>query len=188
MAGLPAPGDFEGWINLLARNSNRRRQARAHLLTAGPTALPAIRRGMHNPNPAVRRGCTSLLDQLVDDDSVPDLVAALDDDDLEVRARALHALACDQCTQGSCRPGEELFVPKAIAFVRHHPDADLRAKAIDALGRVYRRLNDDELRGEVADALLDAADRDPHPGVRNAAHMRTRRIRSLTALRANPRP
>lgn len=105
----------------------------------------------------VRRLCVSLLDQLVDDDGLPDLVAALDDDDAGVVRRALHALACDQCKQNACTPGDELFVPRALGLVREHPDVDVRAGAIDALGKAAGR------RAAVADLLADAGagERDP---------------------------
>lgn len=171
MPKSPAANDLDGWVRQLASDS-RRRDAKQHLLQAGSRALPAIRRGLSHPKPAVRRACTSLLDQLVDDAAIPDLVAALDDDDPDVCRRALHALACDRCKQNECRPGEELFVPKALEFVRDHPNPDVRAGAIDALARVASR------RPDVAEALLVAAARDPHPGVRNMAHLRTRKLRA----------
>jgi HEAT repeat protein len=123
----------------------------------------------------VRRTCVNLLDQLVDEESLPDLVAALDDPDPTVCARALHALACEQCKQNECRPGDDLFVPKALEFVRSHADPDIRAAAIGALGRIAYR------RRDVADALLVAAERDPNPDVRNIARLRTRRLAAQTS-------
>ena len=118
----------------------------------------------------VRRMCVSILDQLVDEESLPDLIGALDDDDPEVCRRALHALACDQCKQNACRPGEELFVPRALEFLRTHPNPDIRAAAIDALGRVTAR------RPDVAAALVAAGESDRNAGVRNMARRRTRRL------------
>jgi HEAT repeat protein len=164
MHGTPAGGDYDGWVRLLGRDGTRQR-ARRHLLQAGPPAVPALRRGLEHHDPTVRRMCVGLLDHLVDEASVPNLVAALDDDDPVVQARALHALACDTCKQGSCRPGEDLFVPRALDLLDHH-DPDLRAAAIDALGKVAGH------RPEVAAALRDAGTRDPHPGLRSMARRR----------------
>ncbi|MBA3653672.1 MAG: HEAT repeat domain-containing protein, partial [Actinobacteria bacterium] len=81
-----------------------------------------------------------------------------------------HALACDQCKQNECRPGDDVFVPKALAFVRAHPNPDVRAGAVDALGRVVDR------RPDVADALIAAGKSDPNAGVRNMARQRTRHL------------
>jgi HEAT repeat protein len=118
----------------------------------------------------VRRVCVSILDQLVDAASLPDLVAALDDPDTEVCRRALHALACEQCKQGECRPGDELFVPRALELLRDHPDADIRAGAADALGRIAYR------RPDALAAVRAAASNDPHAGVRNMARSRLHRF------------
>ena len=116
----------------------------------------------------VRRTCVSILDHLVDDESLPKLVAALDDPDPEVCKRALHALACDQCKDGACRPGEDLFVPRAIEIARHHVNPDLRAGAIDTLGKVVRR-------ADVAAVLALIADTDPDAGLRAMAEQRLQR-------------
>lgn len=113
-------------------------------------------------NPAVRRGCVNLLDRFIDDETLPDLVTALDDGDHGVRARVLHALACDACKTGQCRPGEELWVPRALHWLSE-PDADLRASAIDALGRVA------DHRPEVATALRVVAENDAEKGLRGMA-------------------
>src|SRR5918997_305587 len=132
MRRAPAPNDFDGWVSQLAYSSYRQR-ARIHLLTSGRSAVPALRRGLRHDNVVVRRQCVRIFDQLADDESLPHLVAALDDDDPGVRARALHTLACDRCKQGECRPGEDLWVPKALDLLRDE-NPDLRAAAIDALG------------------------------------------------------
>ena len=153
MRRVPAGSDFDGWVALLAV-STRRQAARRHLMGIGARAVPAIRRGVHHDDPVVRRACVSMLDQLLDDDAIPDLVAALDDSDAEVVGRALHSLACDACTKGSCRPSDDLWVGRAIELAGHH-DVDLRAKAIDALGKAAGR------RADVGDVLLAIADREP---------------------------
>jgi HEAT repeat protein len=166
MSRAPAANDFDGWVAQLA-HSTRRQEAKWYLRGVGSPAVPAIRRGLRHPKPMVRRVCVSILDQLVDEASLPDLIAALDDPDPEVVRRALHALACDQCKQGECRPGDEAFVPRALELLRVHPDPDIRAGAADALGRVAFR------RPDVMLALRDAGDRDPNAGVRNIARSRS---------------
>lgn len=158
----PAGGDYDAWVRLLARGATRQR-AKRHLWGCGPRALPALRRGLDHPDPNVRRVCVNLLDHFVDDAAVPDLVAAVDDPDPTVAARALHALACDACKEGACRPGEDLFVPRAIERLDPATDPKIRASAIDALGKVAGH------RPDAAAALRDVALHDPDPGLRAMA-------------------
>lgn len=171
MSNAPDAHDYDGWVARLGRPSCRP-EAKWHLRTAGVDALPAIRRGLHHPKAIVRRTCVNLLDALVDEDSLPDLVGALDDEDPTVASRALHALACEACKQGACRPDEDLFVPRALTLLRTSPNPDIRANAVNALGRIAHR------RPDVAAALVDAAEHDRNAGVRNVARMRTRRLRA----------
>src|ERR1700730_17335301 len=161
MSRLPASTDFDRWVAQLA-NSERRQRAKIYLREAGQAAVPAVRRGMHHPKPTVRRLRTSILDHLADEAAFVDLVAALDDEDPEVLKRALHALACDQCKENECRPGEALFVPRALA-VLHHPSADVRASAIDTLGKVVAR------RPDVAEAPAPVAQAHCGSGTRDMA-------------------
>ena len=171
MSRAPDAHDYDGWVAQLARPS-RHQEAKWHLRNVGSGALPAIRRGVHHRKAVVRRACVNLLDALVDEESLPDLVAAIEDEDPSVASRALHALACEACKTGACRPNEDLFVPRALEILRSHPNADVRANAVNALGRLARR------RPDVAAALIEAAEHDHHPGVRNIARMRTRRFRA----------
>jgi HEAT repeat protein len=170
MRRAPAGDDFDGWVRALAHPQLRPR-AKQHLLRAGSTALPAIRRGLQRPEVMVRRGCVSLLDHLVDDESIADLVAAVEDPDAGVRARALHALACDACKQNACRPGEDLFVPRAIELARSHDDADVRAAAIDTLGKVAGR------RPDARACLQTSAAEDRDAGLRSMARRRLAALR-----------
>ena len=170
MRRAPDPRDFDGWVSQLAVSSCRQR-ARIHLLTSGSAAVPALRRGLAHRTPIVRQQCVRIFDQLVDDASLPELVLALDDADPVVGARALHALACDRCKQNECRPGEDLWVPRALELLRS-PNPDLRAASIDALGKVVSR------RPDVAAALLDVAESERNKGLRCMA----RRYALLTQL------
>jgi len=167
MRTIPSGSDFDAWVGELA-SSQRRRGAKLHLLAAGARAVPAIRGGLHHPSAEVRRTCVSLLDKLLDDAALPDLVAALDDADAEVCRRALHALACDQCKQGACRPADDVWVPRAIELLAD-PRPDVRAGAIDALGKASERNMD------IGDALVGAASNDPDAGLRSMARRVSRR-------------
>jgi len=160
----PAPRDFDGWVRQLGVPSCRQR-ARLHLASAGREALPALRRGLGHPEAIVRQQCVRIFDQVVDEASLSDLVVALDDPDAGVRRRALHALACDRCKQNECLPGEDLWVPRAVAFL-DDPDPDMRAAAIDALGRVASRSPD------VAQALRAVVATDRDTGLRGMARRR----------------
>jgi HEAT repeat protein len=162
MRGSPAPNDFDGWVAQLGISSCRAR-AKYRLMASGAPAVPAIRRGLRHEKPIVRRLCVNLLDRLVDDETVPVLVQALDDEAPEVSARALHALACDRCKQNECRPGEDLWVPRAVGFLQTNANPDLRAAAIDALAKVVSR------RPDVAAVLRGAAETDPDRGLRGMA-------------------
>jgi hypothetical protein len=47
-----------------------------------------------------------VLDHFLDEAALPELIENLRDEDDLVRARAMHALACDRCKEGACRSGE----------------------------------------------------------------------------------
>lgn len=158
MRRVPPGHDYDAWVALLAVTS-RRQAARLHLRSRGPDVVPALRRGLRHDHPVVRATCAGLLDQLMDEASIPDLVAALDDSDVRVVRRALHALACDACTVGECRPGDELFVPRALELLSD-PDPDVRAGAIDALQQVAKR--DPSMR----ERMRALAEREPDSGLR----------------------
>src|SRR3954469_10833629 len=168
MATRIAGGDFDGWVDRLAKPSQRKR-AWTHLQRCGPPVVPALRRGLHHPNPAVRSSCAQILDRLLDDDAIPDLVEVLDDPDPIVVKRALHSLACDACKTGACRPGDDLFVPNAIELARRDPRPVVRASAFDALAQVATR--DPRVAAEVL-AIVAA---EPDPGIRHSAGLRFRR-------------
>jgi HEAT repeat protein len=161
----PHPDDYDSFVEHLGVE-HRWRPASRHLIDAGNAALPAVRRGLRSTNPAVRVRCVNVLDHIADESSFEDLVDLLDDHDPDVVARALHALACDKCKEGACRPGEGLFVPKAIELLQTHPVADVRFHALDALGKVAPR------RPEVVAVLEQVAERAHKPSARKAAKLR----------------
>ena len=167
MHRTPRAADYDGWVAQLSK-STRRQRAKIYLRGAGQPAVPAVRRGLQHADPVVRRQCASILDHLADELAFVDLVVALDDEDPGVLKRALHALACDRCKENECRPGEDLFVPRALELLGH-PNPDIRAGAIDTLGKVVAR------RPDVADALADVARRDGDAGLRSMARRRLTR-------------
>jgi HEAT repeat protein len=164
MRRSPEPADLDGWVSQLGISS-RRQQAKHQLLASGSRALPALRRGLVHRKAIVRRQCVNILDRLLDEDSLGVLVAALNDPEPEVVGRALHALACDQCKEGACRAGKETWVPRALTLL-HHPNPDLRAAAIDALGKVT------EGRPDVTVALAITSQTDTDRGLRGMARRR----------------
>ena len=161
----PAAEDFDAFVEHLAI-PHRERRAYWHLRLSGAAAVPALRRGLDHPDPHVRSECVAILDRSLDDETLPDIVRLLDDPDPAVVGRALHTLACDECKEGSCRPGEDVFVPRAIDVLQSHPHARVRFAAADALGKVVHR-SVDALR-----ALEAAAADDPDRGVRKGAALR----------------
>ena len=78
------------------------------------------------------------------------------------RTRALHALACDNCKQGSCRPAEGEIV-RAATQALEDLDARVRAAAVAALGPAARR------QESVVASLLRVIAHDPDPGIRKIA-------------------
>lgn len=161
----PGATDYDAFVEHLAVE-HRASRARWHLQLSGAGAVPALRRGVHHPDPRVRRDCVMILDHLMDEAALDDVIQALDDDDPEVVARALHTLACDRCKDGACRPGEQSFVPKAIDIVGADPRPEVRLAAVDALGKVVHR------RSDAHAALEAAAAADGERAVRKAARLR----------------
>lgn len=76
---------------------HRARAAMWRLVEARGAAIPAVRGGLSHQSPRVREGCCEVLDHYRDGDSIPDLVARLDDEDPGVRWMAAHALECLRC-------------------------------------------------------------------------------------------
>jgi HEAT repeat protein len=111
----------------------------------------------------VRVGCCRILDHFLDEDALPDLMANLSNENDEVRGWALHALACDRCKEGACRPAEDEVTPIALRMLRDDPSRRVREKAAALLGAAVHR------RPEIAEALLAARKGDSHPMVRKVA-------------------
>ena len=142
---------------------HRRMAAYRELLALGPAALPSVRAGLKHANRAVRSLCVFFLDHYLTPEVLLDLIAMLDDPHPRVRLVALHALACDRCKEGDCRPEEGAVLPRALAILANDPDPHVRAMAIELIGRFVHTSVEAEC------ALLSAKADDPSPAVRKKA-------------------
>jgi hypothetical protein len=142
---------------------HRHKAALRRLLAAGMLATPALRRGLCHPSPDVRVGCCIVLDHFMDEAALPDLIENLRHENARVRGWALHALACDRCKEGACRPGEEDVVPIAIRMLAEDASPGVRKTAAGMLTPAVHR------REDVRRALERARDHDPDRLVRKVA-------------------
>ena len=142
---------------------HRSKAALRELMQQGSAATRALQRGLSHEDPAVRVGCCVVLDHHLDESAVPDLLANVTHEDARVRRWAMHALACDRCKEGACRPGEADTIPLAIQMLTDDSDYQVRTAAVHLLGPAIHT------RTDVADALQRAHAQDPHPLVRKVA-------------------
>lgn len=133
------------------------------LLALGPGALPAVRAGLTNETRAVRYWCCRFLDHFVATDAVDALFDMLDDPAPEVRGATLHALACERCKQGDCRPEPARALAAAMKRLELDDDAHVRAHAVGLIGEMAHESL------EALAAVLMAAAGDPSPAVRKKA-------------------
>ncbi|HVN00330.1 MAG TPA: HEAT repeat domain-containing protein [Caulobacteraceae bacterium] len=142
---------------------HRVRAAYQRLLQRGAVLIPLVRANLRHPSASVREYCCKFLDHYVDEDALGELIAMLDDPDPKVRASSLHALACDRCKEGTCRPDEALVLPQASRLLSSDADAHVRAHAVGVVGLSVHT------RCEAEAALVSAASEDPSPMVRKKA-------------------
>jgi HEAT repeat protein len=154
--------DFDRLIEDLGVE-HRAKSAMRSLMAAGMSATPAVRRGLRHHNPRVRARCCGVLDHFLDADAIPELMDNLGHDDPEVRLMAMHALGCDRCKEGSCRPAENDVIAAAMRLLADDPDRHVRTAAAHALGPAVHR------RHEALDAVVAAHGADPDPLVRKVA-------------------
>jgi HEAT repeat protein len=154
--------DYDALVEQLAIK-HRAKEARRVLMAAGSAATPALRRGLLHADASVRVLCCVVLDHFMDDAAVPELVENLDHPDARVRRWAMHALACDRCKEGTCRPGEDETLPIAMRMLRGDPSRRVRTEAAHLVGQVAPRVP------AVQTELEHARDHDPHPVVRKVA-------------------
>jgi HEAT repeat protein len=147
----------------LLGDPHRAFRAYTRLLALGPEATEAARGGLAHPDGRVRERCCKILDHLLDADSIPLLIDALADPCERVRIAAVHALACDRCKTGACRPAPEAVLPAAVDVLADDPSALVRAYAAELVGQWVHS------RPAARAAITRAADRDPSPAVRKKA-------------------
>ena len=154
--------DFDEWVQLFAFR-DRRDEALAALMAAGAAATPAVRRGLRHADDQVKLGCLQVLDHYLDEDALGELVECLASSNGEVRRSALHALSCERCKEGECRPGEGEVRRYALAMLAGDRYRKARQEAAAYLGRLA------PIDPDVAAALEAARDGDPNPTVRKVA-------------------
>ena len=164
--------------NLLVKH--RAAGARRRLNEAGPLAIPAVCRALRNENAYIRAFACGFLDRYLDDETLPALIERLDDEEVRVRERALHTLACERCKEGECRPGEETFLPRVLRMLESDPSSHVRGGAINVLFQIVHRST------EAREALERARDNDPDPHVRADAAMRA--PGGVMWMRTSPNP
>ncbi|MEV4298096.1 HEAT repeat domain-containing protein [Microbispora rosea] len=160
---MPAVGQVEDILVDALGSEPRRPDAFRELLRRGSAAVPAIRRGLADPRPVVREQCCRLLDHLLVEEALDDLTAMLADPDARVRVAALHALSCERCKTGACRPDRGVLLPRGIRLLHHDPDPHVRAMAAELVG-LWVHSHPDALA-----ALIRSRDDDPSPAVRKKA-------------------
>ena len=79
----------------------------------------------------------------------------------------MHALACDKCKEGVCRPGEGEVLPIAVRMLLNDNSRRVRQMAAGLVGESVHRSAD------ALNALLYAREHDPHPVVRKIARWYT---------------
>ena len=142
---------------------HRFKDALRRLMAAGMQATAALRRGLRHDDPDVRVGCCIVLDHFMDEAAVPALIENLAHENPRVRANALHALACDRCKEGACRPGEDDVIPIAIRLLLSDESSSVRKTAAHLLTPAVHT------RADVRRALEHARDHDPDRLVRKVA-------------------
>ncbi|HEY3079293.1 MAG TPA: HEAT repeat domain-containing protein [Chloroflexota bacterium] len=150
------------WIEDLAV-PHRFKGAVRRLMAAGMLATPALRRGLRHDHPDVRVGCCVVLDHFLDGAAVPELIENLAHENPRVRSNALHALACERCKEGACRPGEDDVIPIAIRLLLDDESRSVRTQAAQMLTPAVHK------REDVRRAMEHARDHDPDRLVRQVA-------------------
>jgi HEAT repeat protein len=145
---------------------HRAKTAFRSLMAGGSAASAFVRQGLHHEDVHVVIACCDLLDHFLYEDAVPYLIGLLNHENGDVRARAMHALACDRCKEGFCRPGEDDSLPMALSMLDNDPSPRVRVEAVALVFAAVHR------RADVAEALEHARDFDTSPNVRKQAGLR----------------
>ena len=149
-------------VEMLA-SPHRRKAAMRKLMAAGRTGTAAVRAGLRHDDAEVRIACCKVLDHFMDAAALPELLENVAHEHPGVRAWAIHALACDRCKEGACRPGEADVLPLVVNALRYDADRGVRQQAAGLLGPAVQRSR------AARDAIAAAYAHDPHPAVRKVA-------------------
>ena len=158
-----APGLSAEQLVAALGDPHRSADALWRLIAFGPDAASPARDGLGHPDPRVRVNCCKVLDHVMGQDDLAAVIGALADPEPEVRWNALHALACDRCKSGECRPSAAAVLPPALALLIADPSPRVRAGACEVAGAWAHS------RREAAEALRASACTDPSPAVRKKA-------------------
>ncbi len=150
---------FRRWVDDLGVR-HRASEALRRLMAAEALATPFVCEGLRHADPEVRVGCCKVLDHQMDEAALPELIDNLKHPDEQVRAWAIHALACDKCKEGSCRPGEDQVIPIAAKMLIEDHSRRVRQSAAGMVGEAVHR------SPAALPALQHAFSHDPHPVVR----------------------
>lgn len=97
----------------------------------GPSALPAVRAALWDPDWKLRRNALRILDHLADAEALPRMIELLGDEREDVRKWAAHSLGCDRCKPNE-GPGADP-VPFLIETALRDPSVDVRRSAVVCL-------------------------------------------------------
>lgn len=158
-----APGLSAQQLVAALADPHRSVEARQRLIALGPEAVQAACAGLKSPDTRVRMKCCQVLDHVMDAASVEAIIGALADPVPEVRREALHALACDRCKDGQCRPTAAQVLAPAISLLATDPSPQVRTYACELVGAWAHT------HREAVIALEAAAAADPSPAVRKKA-------------------
>ncbi|HMD91774.1 MAG TPA: HEAT repeat domain-containing protein [Trebonia sp.] len=158
-----APGLTAEQLVAALGDPHRSSEALWRLIALGPDAAVPARDGLSHPDLRVRVNCCKVLDHVMGQDDLAAVIGALADPEPEVRWNALHALACDRCKAGECRPSAAAVLPPALALLTADPSPRVRAGACEVVGAWAHS------RREAAAALQVSAGTDPSPAVRKKA-------------------
>ena len=143
------PSDYGCMVDNLGI-THRAKESYRRLMDAGNSALPAMRDGLRHDKDEVRVACCRLLDHFMDVTALPRLIDNLKHPNPRVRGAAMHALACDRCKEGACRPAENEVLPIAVDMLLHDPHRTVRQMAADLLGPSVHRSVDVLVALEIA--------------------------------------
>lgn len=96
----------------------------------GHAALQAVREGLRSDDWNIRRWCALFVDNFADGDTLRALVPLLEDPKAQVRAWAVHSLACEVCKDG---PNPIDAVPLLLERIERDDSLKVRRQAVAML-------------------------------------------------------